>query len=287
MSLVASVRLPQTPAATPVVIPLPKEDLSTSSSDEDEEEVKTGDELRGKNVVFPLNTRDKKKVTWVPALCGHIRKHSQNRWKRDLLAQSFPDGKFFSVIKTEIHDFPDVAIKRQSTLKPGQKRLTEDNGDHMGNCTVKKLKRDHKSMTQKRKIHLSDGESLSKLQTSKTCSGVSSEHTKMSSGLSAQGKYVKNKESESFQKEYSDCLPKVYKWSFNSSDLENMASVERIAFLEEKLQELQKHYVSLKSELASIDRRRNHSKKKEREGPDPVYYFLWFINQLREAQFYP
>ncbi|KAM4042498.1 AT-rich interactive domain-containing protein 4B-like [Anomaloglossus baeobatrachus] len=155
----------------------------------------------------------------------------------------------------------------------GQKRLTEDNGDHMGNCTVKKLKRNHKSMTQKRKIpntsdseDLSGGESLSKLQTSKSCSGVSSKHTKMSSGLSAQGKYVKNKERESFQKEYSDRLPKVYKWSFHLSDLENMASVERIAFLQEKLQELRKHYVSLKSEVASIDRRRKHSKKKEREG---------------------
>ncbi|XP_073527570.1 AT-rich interactive domain-containing protein 4B isoform X2 [Phyllobates terribilis] len=155
----------------------------------------------------------------------------------------------------------------------GQKRLIEDNGDHMGNCIVKKLKRNHKSMTHKRKMtntsdseDLSGGESLSKLQTSKSCSGVASKHTKMASGLSAQGKYVKNKERESFQKEYNDRLPKVYKWSFQLTDLENMASVERIAFLQEKLKELRKHYVSLKSEVASIDRRRKHSKKKEREG---------------------
>ncbi|XP_069625585.1 AT-rich interactive domain-containing protein 4B [Ranitomeya imitator] len=155
----------------------------------------------------------------------------------------------------------------------GQKRLTEDNGDHMGNCSVKKLKRNHKSMSisqvNKRKMtNTSDSEDFSagELQTSKSCSSVASKHAKMSSGLSAQEKYVKNKERESFQKEYSDCLPKVYKWSFQLSDLENMASVERIAFLQEKLKELRKHYVSLKSEVASIDRRRKHSKKKEREG---------------------
>ncbi|KAM3931155.1 AT-rich interactive domain-containing protein 4B [Leptodactylus fuscus] len=154
----------------------------------------------------------------------------------------------------------------------GQKRLAEDNGDHMENCTIKKLKRNHKSSTHKRKItntsdseDLSGGESLSKLQTSKSFSGVTSKHTKMSSGLPTPGKYVKNKERESFQKEYIDRLPKVYKWSFQLSDLENMTSVERIAFLQEKLQELRKHYLSLKSEVASIDRRRKHSKKKERE----------------------
>lgn len=154
----------------------------------------------------------------------------------------------------------------------GQKRLAEDNGNHMENCPVKKLKRNHKSVTHKRKItntsdseDLSGGESISKLQTSKSFSGVTSKHTKMSPGLSTPGKYVKNKERESFQKEYNDCLPKVYKWSFQLSDLENMTSVERISFLQEKLQDLRKHYLSLKTEVASIDRRRKHFKKKERE----------------------
>ncbi|XP_069811656.1 AT-rich interactive domain-containing protein 4B [Dendropsophus ebraccatus] len=154
----------------------------------------------------------------------------------------------------------------------GLKRLAEDNGDHIENCTVKKLKRNHKSVTHKRKISntsdsedLSGGESLSKHQTSRSFSGATSKHTKMSQGLSTPGKYVKTRERESFPKEYNDRLPKVYKWSFQLSDLENMSSVERIAFLQEKLQELRKHYLSLKSEVASIDRRRKHSKKKERE----------------------
>ncbi|KAG7492925.1 hypothetical protein MATL_G00019350 [Megalops atlanticus] len=59
--------------------------------------------------------------------------------------------------------------------------------------------------------------------------------------------------------------PRVYKWSFQMSDLEKMSSLERIAFLQEKLQDIRNHYLSLKSEVASIDRRRKRLKKKERE----------------------
>ncbi|KAM4608007.1 AT-rich interactive domain-containing protein 4B isoform 2-T3 [Polymixia lowei] len=59
--------------------------------------------------------------------------------------------------------------------------------------------------------------------------------------------------------------PRVYKWSFQMSDLEKMNSLERISFLQEKLQDIRNHYLSLKSEVASIDRRRKRMKKKERE----------------------
>ncbi|KAJ8392457.1 hypothetical protein AAFF_G00075820 [Aldrovandia affinis] len=41
--------------------------------------------------------------------------------------------------------------------------------------------------------------------------------------------------------------PRVYKWSFQMSDLEKMSSLERIAFLQEKLQDVRSHYLSLKS----------------------------------------
>lgn len=44
-----------------------------------------------------------------------------------------------------------------------------------------------------------------------------------------------------------------------------MSSLERISFLQEKLQDIRNHYLSLKSEVASIDRRRKRMKKKERE----------------------
>uniref|UniRef100_A0AAV2JNP9 ARID domain-containing protein n=1 Tax=Knipowitschia caucasica TaxID=637954 RepID=A0AAV2JNP9_KNICA len=59
--------------------------------------------------------------------------------------------------------------------------------------------------------------------------------------------------------------PRVYKWSFQMTDLEKMNSLERISFLQEKLQDIRNHYLSLKSEVASIDRRRKRMKKKERE----------------------
>uniref|UniRef100_A0A8C5GDU9 ARID domain-containing protein n=1 Tax=Gouania willdenowi TaxID=441366 RepID=A0A8C5GDU9_GOUWI len=58
---------------------------------------------------------------------------------------------------------------------------------------------------------------------------------------------------------------RVYKWSFQMSDLEKMSSLERISFLQEKLQDIRNHYLSLKSEVASIDRRRKRMKKKEQE----------------------
>ena len=45
-----------------------------------------------------------------------------------------------------------------------------------------------------------------------------------------------------------------------------MSSSERVSFLQDKLQEIRKYYLSLKSEVASIDRRRKRLKKKEREG---------------------
>lgn len=49
-------------------------------------------------------------------------------------------------------------------------------------------------------------------------------------------------------------------------ELDNMNSTERISFLQEKLQEIRKYYMSLKSEVATIDRRRKRLKKKDREG---------------------
>lgn len=49
-----------------------------------------------------------------------------------------------------------------------------------------------------------------------------------------------------------------------------MNSLERISFLQEKLQDIRNHYLSLKSEVASIDRRRKRMKKKERESELPV-----------------
>ncbi|KAG7238077.1 hypothetical protein INR49_031431 [Caranx melampygus] len=58
---------------------------------------------------------------------------------------------------------------------------------------------------------------------------------------------------------------RTYKWTFQLDELDSMSSTERISFLQEKLQEIRKYYMTLKSEVASIDRRRKRLKKKERE----------------------
>nr|XP_020458954.1 AT-rich interactive domain-containing protein 4B isoform X1 [Monopterus albus]XP_020458962.1 AT-rich interactive domain-containing protein 4B isoform X1 [Monopterus albus] len=87
-------------------------------------------------------------------------------------------------------------------------------------------------------------------------------------GRSPPSSHKYHKQGDSDHSHYQDShgrSPRVYKWSFQMSDLEKMSSLERISFLQEKLQDIRNHYLSLKSEVASIDRRRKRMKKKERE----------------------
>lgn len=113
---------------------------------------------------------------------------------------------------------------------------------------------------------LSAGESVTKTQTIKSVpTGMKTHNSKSPARVQSPGKGGRNGDKDPDLKEPSNRLPKVYKWSFQTSDLENMTSAERISILQEKLQEIRKHYLSLKSEVASIDRRRKRLKKKERE----------------------
>uniref|UniRef100_A0A7M4FFE7 AT-rich interaction domain 4B n=1 Tax=Crocodylus porosus TaxID=8502 RepID=A0A7M4FFE7_CROPO len=178
----------------------------------------------------------------------------------------------------------DASVSSSSSNQPepehaekvctGQKRLKDSQG---GGGSSKKQKRSHKTsvVNNKKKSKttnssdsedLSAGESMTKPQPAKSVStGMKSHHTKSPARTQSPGKGGKNGEKESDLKEQNSRLPKVYKWSFQMSDLENMTSAERITILQEKLQEIRKHYLSLKSEVASIDRRRKRLKKKERE----------------------
>ncbi|EAW80727.1 AT-rich interactive domain-containing protein 4A isoform II [Homo sapiens] len=72
---------------------------------------------------------------------------------------------------------------------------------------------------------------------------------------------AKNEKNGTGQSSDSEDLPVLD----NSNELDNMNSTERISFLQEKLQEIRKYYMSLKSEVATIDRRRKRLKKKDRE----------------------
>ncbi|XP_074118540.1 AT-rich interactive domain-containing protein 4B isoform X4 [Sminthopsis crassicaudata] len=179
----------------------------------------------------------------------------------------------------------DASVSSSSSNQPelehpgkvctGQKRVKDAQG---GGSSSKKQKRSHKTSVVNNKKkgkttnssdseELSAGESVTKSQLAKSVStGVKSHNTKSPARTQSPGKCNgKNGDKDSELKEHSNRLPKVYKWSFQMSDLENMTSAERIAILQEKLQEIRKHYLSLKSEVASIDRRRKRLKKKERE----------------------
>ncbi|KAM4828641.1 AT-rich interactive domain-containing protein 4B isoform 4-T4 [Thomomys bottae] len=156
----------------------------------------------------------------------------------------------------------------------GQKRVKDAQG---GGNPSKKQKRSHKATVVNNKKkgkgpnssdseELSAGESVSKAQPMKSASaGLKSHGSKSPARTQSPGKCGKNGDKDPDLKEPTNRLPKVYKWSFQMSDLENMTSAERITILQEKLQEIRKHYLSLKSEVASIDRRRKRLKKKERE----------------------
>ncbi|KAM8813663.1 AT-rich interactive domain-containing protein 4B isoform 2-T3 [Rhynchonycteris naso] len=178
----------------------------------------------------------------------------------------------------------DASVSSSSSAQPepehpekactGQKRGKESQG---GGSSSKKQKRSHKATVVNNKKKgkgtnssdsedLSAGESVTKTQSVKSIStGMKSHSTKSPARTQSPGKCGKNGDKDPDLKEPSNRLPKVYKWSFQMSDLENMTSAERITILQEKLQEIRKHYLSLKSEVASIDRRRKRLKKKERE----------------------
>ncbi|XP_025706587.1 AT-rich interactive domain-containing protein 4B isoform X3 [Callorhinus ursinus] len=178
----------------------------------------------------------------------------------------------------------DASVSSSSSNQPepeqpdkactGQKRGKESQG---GGSSSKKQKRSHKATVVNNKKkgkgtnssdseELSAGESITKTQPVKSVStGMKSHSTKSPARTQSPGKCGKNGDKDPDLKEPSNRLPKVYKWSFQMSDLENMTSAERITILQEKLQEIRKHYLSLKSEVASIDRRRKRLKKKERE----------------------
>lgn len=178
----------------------------------------------------------------------------------------------------------DASVSSSSSNQPepehpdkactGQKRVKEAQG---GGSASKKQKRSHKATVVNNKKkgkgtnssdseELSAGESVTKTQPVKSIStGMKSHSTKSPARTQSPGKCGKNGDKDPDLKEPSNRLPKVYKWSFQMSDLENMTSAERITILQEKLQEIRKHYLSLKSEVASIDRRRKRLKKKERE----------------------
>ncbi|XP_014442298.1 AT-rich interactive domain-containing protein 4B [Tupaia chinensis] len=184
---------------------------------------------------------------------------------------SSPAG-FDASVSSSSSNQPEVEQPEKACT--GQKRGRDAQG---AGSSSKKQKRSHKAAAAPGKkkgkgTNSSDSEDLSASEgVTKThpvkpvSTGMKSHSSKSPARTQSPGKCGKNGDKDPDLKEPSSRLPKVYKWSFQMSDLENMTSAERITVLQEKLQEIRKHYLSLKSEVASIDRRRKRLKKKERE----------------------
>ncbi|XP_029543589.2 AT-rich interactive domain-containing protein 4A isoform X1 [Oncorhynchus nerka] len=159
-----------------------------------------------------------------------------------------------------------MSLQERDTKDRGQKRLMDC---HMSS-SAKKQKRNQKRPSTTSKIdkngagHSSDSEDLAVMDTSSKLTPVKHSMSKGTQKLVSPN----SKELEKYKhkdKQSSFPSPRTYKWTFQLNELDSMTSAERISFLQDKLQDIRKYYMSLKSEVASIDRRRKRLKKKERE----------------------
>uniref|UniRef100_A0A8C1WBL4 AT rich interactive domain 4A (RBP1-like) n=1 Tax=Cyprinus carpio TaxID=7962 RepID=A0A8C1WBL4_CYPCA len=164
-----------------------------------------------------------------------------------------------------------ISLQDRDGKDRGQKRLL----DCTTGSSAKKQKRSQKRSsgvckTEKNGAgHSSDSEDLSAMDSSNKLTPVKHSSLSKSQKLSRSPGLVspnsKDMEKDKHKEKQSVPSPRTYKWSCQLTELDNMTSAERISFLQEKLQEIRKYYMSLKSEVASIDRRRKRLKKKERE----------------------
>ncbi|XP_075006922.1 AT-rich interactive domain-containing protein 4A isoform X2 [Calonectris borealis] len=167
-----------------------------------------------------------------------------------------------------------IAVQEREIGEKGQKRPSDSNSGTL----AKKQKRTPKRTSAAAKNEKngtgqsSDSEDLPVLDSSSKGTPVkhinASKPQKISrSPARVISPHIKDGEKDKHREKHhhQNASPRVYKWSFQLNELDNMSSTERISFLQEKLQEIRKYYMSLKSEVATIDRRRKRLKKKDRE----------------------
>ncbi|KAK6304661.1 hypothetical protein J4Q44_G00252470 [Coregonus suidteri] len=159
-----------------------------------------------------------------------------------------------------------MSLQERDTKDRGQKRLMDCNMS----SSAKKQKRNQKRPTTTSKMekngaeYSSDSEDLAVMDPS--CKMTPVKHSMSKGSLKLVSPNSKELEKDKHKhKQSSFPSPRTYKWTFQLNELDSMSSAERISFLQDKLQDIRKYYMSLKSEVASIDRRRKRLKKKERE----------------------
>ncbi|XP_078255235.1 AT-rich interactive domain-containing protein 4B isoform X2 [Rhinoraja longicauda] len=185
-----------------------------------------------------------------------------------------PTG-FDASISSSSSNQPETEHKEK--VASGQKRPK----DAQGGSSTKKQKRSHKrsginNKKKSRTANSSDSEEMSAGENTAKSVQVKNNSTVVPAGINSlpgstsatkiltPGKSPLNGEKNATQEQGSRSS-RTNKWSIQMADVENMSGVERITFLQEKLQEIRRHYLSLKSEVASIDRRRKRMKKKDRD----------------------
>ncbi|XP_077909890.1 AT-rich interactive domain-containing protein 4A isoform X3 [Halichoerus grypus] len=164
-----------------------------------------------------------------------------------------------------------IIVQERENREKGQKRPSDGNSGLL----AKKQKRTPKRTSAVAKSEKngtgqsSDSEDLPVLDNSSKCTPVKhlsvSKPQKLARSPARISPHIKDGEKDKHREKHPNSSPRTYKWSFQLNELENMNSTERISFLQEKLQEIRKYYMSLKSEVATIDRRRKRLKKKDRE----------------------
>uniref|UniRef100_A0A8C9WTD4 AT-rich interactive domain 4A n=1 Tax=Scleropages formosus TaxID=113540 RepID=A0A8C9WTD4_SCLFO len=164
-----------------------------------------------------------------------------------------------------------VVLQDRDGKDRGQKRSM----DCSNSSSAKKQKRNQKHSSTALKGekpgagHSSDSEDLLATDTPSKLTPVKhssmSKMQKLPRSPALGSSHSKDGDKDKHRDKHAFLSPRTYKWTFQLTELENMTSTERITFLQDKLQEIRKYYMSLKSEVASIDRRRKRLKKKERE----------------------
>ncbi|XP_053458326.1 AT-rich interactive domain-containing protein 4A isoform X2 [Nycticebus coucang] len=164
-----------------------------------------------------------------------------------------------------------IIVQERESREKGQKRPSDGNSGLL----AKKQKRTPKRASAAAKSEKngagqsSDSEDLPVLDNSSKCTPVKhlsvSKPQKLARSPARMSPHIKDGERDKHREKHPNSSPRTYKWSVQLSELDNMNSTERISFLQEKLQEIRKYYMSLKSEVATIDRRRKRLKKKDRE----------------------
>uniref|UniRef100_A0A2K5PLS7 AT-rich interactive domain-containing protein 4A n=1 Tax=Cebus imitator TaxID=2715852 RepID=A0A2K5PLS7_CEBIM len=163
-----------------------------------------------------------------------------------------------------------IIVQERESREKGQKRPSDGTSGLM----AKKQKRTPKRTSAAAKNEKngtgqsSDSEDLPVLDNSSKCTPVKhlnvSKPQKLARSPARISPHIKDGEKDKHREKHPNSSPRTYKWSFQLKNLIDICS-KRISFLQEKLQEIRKYYMSLKSEVATIDRRRKRLKKKDRE----------------------